>query len=93
MIDLLFELLELPQIEWRDDGWFGRDKVGHFILHFSIGFFYTKVLRCAPGGIIFSESFGFAWEMYDSARGVGASRKDLIYNNLGMITGTVLGMV
>jgi len=78
-------------IEWIDDGWIGIDKLGHFILHFIVGFSYMKILKDPIGGIVFSECFGGLYELYDSARGVGASAKDLIWNNIGMISGIIIG--
>jgi len=92
LVDYLCEWFGLPLINWIDDGWFGLDKIGHFLLHCAIGFTYAKWATWW-GGLFFSEAFGFAWEMYDGARGVGASWKDLIANNLGFIVGTTLGLV
>lgn len=80
-------------INWIDDKWIGTDKIGHFLLHFVVGFSYTKFLNDSIGGIIFSEWFGCFYEYYDSVRGTGASWKDLIANNLGMVTGVIWGVI
>jgi uncharacterized protein YfiM (DUF2279 family) len=93
MINDILMFFDYPPIHWIDDGWWGRDKVLHFCLHFGIAFFYTRWLRCPTGGAIFSEAWGLLWEIYDSTRGTGASWKDLIANNLGMICGTIVGLI
>jgi len=92
-----------PPITWTDDGWLGKDKIFHFALHFAIvlvggfalpwlAFGRTHWLLVAFACLV-SIAFGFVWEMYDSARGPGASWKDLIWNNLGMILAVIAGVL
>jgi len=91
MMNTILMFFDYPPIHWIDDGWFGKDKALHFALHFAFGMLYTWGLHCPVGGVLFSEVFGFEWEMYDSARGTGASWRDLIANNAGLICGTIFG--
>jgi len=93
MINDILMFFDYPPIHWVDDGWLGRDKLFHFVLHFSVGFLYTRWLKEPVGGVIFIDAWGLLWEIYDSARGTGASWKDLIANNLGMLAGTFIGIL
>ena len=91
-IDWLFGLFDLPPINWITESWNGIDKLGHFLIHASVGFVYA-LFGAWLGGVACSLLCGFVWEMYDSARGVGASWKDLCYNCLGLFGGLVIGAI
>jgi len=103
IIDRFLNRFGFPPITWIDDGWKGRDKAFHFALHFGIVFAGGFLLPwLAFGGthwllIVFaclvSEVVGIIWEMYDSARKVGASWKDLIANNAGLLLAVILGIL
>lgn len=91
-LDWIYDMINLPRIDWIDDGWGGTDKLFHAFFHFGIGWAFA-LHGAWFGGILFSESFGWLYEMYDSARGVGASGKDLLANNVGLVLGTALGLL
>ena len=86
----------LPPIEYTDpakDKWLAWDKAAHFGGHFFIGLIYTKWLHDPIGGGIFSVSWNTYYEIGDSYRGAGFSKKDWFVGLVGWAFGTVLGLV
>ena len=73
-------------------GW--SDKLCHAFLHFLI--VITTVLTFHGHlwlALVISESWGWSWETLDWTRGIGASKFDLVANNVGMILGTVFVLI
>ena len=104
-IDWVTDMANLPRIEWTNDKWIGWDKLYHAILHGVVAYFFMG-MGCALGAslaiklliagftLFWTISFGGQYEMYDSARGVGASWRDMLSGNLvGWFIGTVIPFV
>lgn len=70
----------------NEGGWLDRDKFGHFILHFLIVFFGWLVFKELWIALVMSELWGWIYEIVWDCwiKGWGASKKDLVVNNLGM---------
>ncbi|MFO7889598.1 MAG: hypothetical protein R6V04_04590 [bacterium] len=82
-----------------EDNWLGKDKLKHFVASFYCASYaqwfsyydyglYRNQSRRA--GFVFSMSLGFIKEMYDRERKRIFSWKDLVFDFLGALCGTVL---
>ena len=94
--------MKLFGIPLVNDGWWGRDKFFHWLLHFGgtlyFGFLMpmwafgrTHWLLIASAGVL-SEGFGILYELHDHYRGCGFSYTDLIWNNKGMVEAILVGI-
>lgn len=70
--------------------WGNFDKGAHLFLHFLIIIMLVIIFhRSLWLAIVISEGWGILWECLDWVRGNGASKMDLLANNLGMIMGVI----
>ena len=70
---------------FKFDGWFGRDKVGHFFRHVifvTAGLLTGGTVWCI---VIYDTLFDILYEYKDYCRGNGFSIMDIVYGRAGML--------
>ena len=92
--------MKILGINFIDDGWFGKDKVGHFARHVifilvgvSISYLICSWIFNLPflfyvcvGAIAFYDTlWDFLYEYMNSVAGIGFSWKDILYGRAGCL--------
>lgn len=79
--------MKMWNINFIDDGWFGLDKIGHFMRHVIMIVFYALALNMPLWAIVYVDTqFDIFYEYMNHTAGIGFSLKDILYGRMGMIT-------
>ncbi len=92
--------MKIPKFFWTSDEgkWIARDKICHVVLHFGIVIGYRFLGADLILAFLISQAWGWFYEwLWDcnlvalfTDKAYGASKKDIICNNLGAIIGMVI---